>query len=240
MTTLRHAIPHCSQPPVVVHNFMEENDAINSILNLDYSSQGKISTLSVAIRGARELCERDIINGTRNASTSLDLLEKQISNKTFISNKFLGIASYLIIIDLIGTIFKKKNFKESKDRFVQALNHFSNLNKQDIISLKNLRNSLAHKFSLGNESEVFVLDYSENSDKIIKPASMIYPSHMRRNPKDETNMTIVYYVKLCDFVEDIYLHLKELNESNQLEITSKYKANKKIKEFDFNPMYFVE
>ncbi len=218
-----------------------ESDLIKKILNINYTEEWEISTLSIAIRNARELSNRYIETGERIDLINIHKLEEQIINITFESNKFLALANYLIIIDLIGNIFKKKNKAElKKDSFKHTLKHFTTLCDLKINSLKNLRNSLAHKFSLGNESEVFILDYSENSTKIIEQPSEIYPSHLRKFPKNSKNMTIAYFFDICNLVENIYIELISLDSLNQLEILSKYKIDKKIKIHDINSMYFIK
>jgi hypothetical protein len=220
---------------------MTESEIIKKVLNLNYNSDNKISTLSIAIKGARELSERNINTGVKITGINIDKLNKQITNKTFESNKFVAIAMYLIIIDLIGSIFKKKGKKEQKkDRFKQALNHFVELDDEKIKSLKNLRNSLAHKFSLGNESEVFVLEYFEKSEDILVPSEEPYSSQNRNNEKSGINFTIAYYESICDLTEKIYREINELAKDDKLEIVSIYKNNNEVRIHDFNSMYFIK
>ena len=219
---------------------MDENKVIANVLNLNHDKKGKISTLWVALRGARELTGRNVESGKKCSTINFENIEQQCRNQTFSSNKFVGLATYLIIIDLIGNIFKHSEKKEIKDNFIQALSHFSTLNSEEISSLKNLRNSLAHKFSLGNESEVYVLDYSTTETYLIKHAEIIYPSVKRVNKKNDKNMTTVNYDNICDLVERIYETLKVLNDNSKLEIIRKYKIESEVKIYDFNSMYFVE
>src|SRR5690606_19913858 len=159
---------------------------------------------SIAIKNARELSGRDIITGKKNKCLNTESLERQIINNTFDGNKFLALVSYLIIIDLIGNIFKLKNKSEIKDNFKHTLKHFNtNIDEEQIKSLKNLRNSLAHKFSLGNETEIFILDYTENlNNNIVERSQEIYHSNIRATPKSEKNMTSINFENICELVEN--------------------------------------
>lgn len=219
---------------------MNEKKVIEKILNLHHNEDNTISTLTISIRGARELTERNVETGEKLPKINIESLKKQINNITYASNKLMGIASYLIIVDLIGKIFVKKGEKEENDSFIQALKHFSNLNKSERESLKNLRNSVAHKFSLGNESEVFELDYSENATQIIQKAIERYPSQERKKKKEKKNTTTIFFHNTCNLVDDIYKELKKLNTTDCLGIAKKYKIGNDIKVYDFNPMYFIK
>ena len=219
---------------------MTEDDLIKKVLNLKRNPDGSISTLTIAIRGARQLSGRNTDTGEIIPKIDLENFKKQTLGGTYESNKFMSVAMYLIIIDLIGNIFKRKGGKEQKNqRFKQALEHFSELNSNQIDSLKALRNSLAHKFSLGNESEIFTLDFSKESEDIIVPPEERYVSKNRNNKSKDENVSTAYYENICDLVENIYGELHNSSKKNQLEIVAKYKENIKLKIHDFNSMYFV-
>lgn len=220
---------------------MEEKEIINNILNIDIKDSEKISTLVLAIRGARELGSRDVETGVLIKHYDIDTLNKQIENRTFISNKFFAITNYLIIIDLIGNIFYHKNGTENtNDTFKNALSNFTELDNRTINSLKNLRNSLAHQFSLGNDTEIFVLDYSTSSDKIVEFAEEIYHIGKRSVEKNEKNFTTAYYWNICELVEGIFSKLLTFNNKNELYILSKYKIADTIKIHHFNSIFFVK
>lgn len=218
---------------------MTEKEAINLILNINNNDDESMSTLSIAIRGARELSDRDVETGVSTGRISS--IDKYVVNNTYASNKFLSAISYLIIVDLIGSIFKKKGKRELIDnRFEQALTHFSSLEGKEKKVLKNLRNSLAHTFSLGNETEVFVLDYSTNSEVLIELAQKPYYISLRSEPKSEEHLTTVYHHNFCNLVEEIYTTLYLLNSCNDLEIVDEYKENNEIKSFHFRSIYLVK
>ncbi|WP_299183186.1 hypothetical protein [uncultured Chryseobacterium sp.] len=219
---------------------MSEKECIDILLNIDINDNQNISTLALAIRGARELGNRNVENGTLDKHYNIDILDRQIENRTFLSNKFLAITNYLIIIDLIGNLFYNKNRSENtNDAFKNALSNFTNLDSKTINSLKNLRNSLAHQFSLGNETEIFVLDYSTSSDKIIESAEEIYHVRKRNVQKNEKNFTTAYFWNICELVENIFSQILILNSQNNLSILSKYKNGNNIKTHHFNSMFFV-
>lgn len=220
---------------------MEEKEIINNLLNIDIKENNNISTLALAIRGARELGDRNIETGALDNYYNIDALNKQIENRTFLSNKFLALTNYLIIIDLIGNIFYHKNGTENtNDTFKNALNNFTELDSKTINSLKNLRNALAHQFSLGNDTEIFVLDYSTSSDKIIASAEEIYHIGKRSVKKNDKNFTTAYYWNICELVERIFSKLLELNSINELSILSKYKVGNNVKIYHFNSIFFVK
>lgn len=220
---------------------MGEKEIINNLLNIDIKDDQMFSTLILAIRGARELGNRNVENGALDEVYDTDTLNKQIANRTFLSNKFLAITNYLIIIDLIGNIFYHKNGSENtNDTFKNALNNFTELDSKTINSLKNLRNSLAHQFSLGNDTEIFVLDYSTSSDQIIESAEEIYHIGKRKQEKNNKNFTTAYYWNICELVERIFSKLLELHGRNELSILSKYKDGNNVKIHHFNSIFFVK
>ena len=220
---------------------MSEKEVIDNLLNIDIQESQIISTLALAIRGARELGNRNVENGKIDQQYSTDILDRQIENRTFVSSKFLALTNYLIIIDLIGNLFFHKNGSENtSDTFKNALNNFTDLDSKTINSLKNLRNSLAHQFSLGNETEIFVLDYSASSDKIIESAEEIYHVGKRNIKKNEKNFTTAYYWNICELVENIFSKILALNSQNELSILNKYKNGTSIKIHHFNSMFFVK
>ncbi|MCX8532680.1 hypothetical protein [Chryseobacterium luquanense] len=220
---------------------MEEKQFINQLLNINISEDKSVSTLAIALRGARELSNRNIETGELDKKYDVVILDKQIENKTFLSNKFLAITNYLIIIDLIGNMFYHKNGNEnSNDAFKNALSNFTELDNKIINSLKNLRNSLAHQFSLGNDTEIFILDYSSTSDKIIETAEETYHIEKRNQEKNNKNFTTAYYWNICDLVETIFSKLLELNNQNELSILSKYKDGTSIKKYHLNSIFFVK
>lgn len=220
---------------------MEEKDIINNLLNIDIKENNSISTLALAIRGARELGNRNVETGSLDNHYNIDTLNKQINNRTFLSNKFLALTNYLIIIDLIGNIFYHKNgIENTNDTFKNALNNFTELDSKTINSLKNLRNALAHLFSLGNDAEIFVLDYSTSSDKIIESAEEIYHIGKRSVQKTDKNFTIAYYWNICELVEGIFSKLFVLNKEDELFILSKYRDDTKLKIYHFNSLFFVQ
>lgn len=220
---------------------MEEKEIINKLLNIDIKEDQVISTLALAIRGARELSNRNVETGDFDEIYNVAVLDKQIENRTFLSNRFLSITNYLIIIDLIGNIFYHKYGNEnSNDSFKNALSNFTDLEGKTINSLKNLRNSLAHQFSLGNDTEIFILDYSTTSDKIIETADEIYHIKKRNQEKNNKNFTTAYYWNICELVENIFSKLLELNSENELLILGKFKDGNNMKKHYINSIFFVK
>jgi hypothetical protein len=225
---------------------LTETEMIEKLLNFNNNEDGTISTLSIAIRIARDLSGRDIETGEITPKDYLKR-EKDIQKKTLAGKRFLALASYLIIIDLIGSVFKDSTKEEKKDEFMHALEHFAKLEDKQRKSLKSLRNSLAHTFSLGNESEIFIVDYEKKSDKVIIPRIIDYSNNKKDNIKNrektktEENYTIAYFVSICQLVEDMYEKLKQLEIENNLSIRSNLKmGTTEFLENNINARFFIK
>lgn len=213
-----------------------EKDIIDKLLNLNENPDSSISSLAVALKGARKIIGRDIETGELSNKSSIFL---NLGDGTFLSNQFIGITSYLIIVDLIGTIFNKKSSKRTNEPFVNALKQFTKLKGEEIEVLKNLRNSLAHTLSLGNDSAIFELDLSSDTRKIIDLAKIQYHVENRLNGKNKDNFNTIYVNNFCDLVEKIYKELISLNEKNELEIVSKFKNKDSVKINDIKALFFI-
>jgi hypothetical protein len=197
---------------------MNEKELIGNYLSIsgyeDFKKEHRITTLSIALRGARHLCGRDTETGLRK--TEDELINKSITDLEggfFYSSQFLGLTNYLIILDLVGSLFNNKSVKKkSKDGFEHALIHFTELNDAHISALKSLRNSLAHNFGLGTSSHIFSLSDSY-IDMILLP-SKGNEWHNSTNDK-ELSRTQINGVLLCDFIESVITSLsKEFTENN--------------------------
>jgi hypothetical protein len=91
------------------------------------------------------------------------------------SSLLLGLTNYLIILELIGSVFKLKNNDDNytKDGIEYALKLYTKLGNEKIKGIKALRNSLTHNFSLANNSHNFeistdFIEMIEIPDKIIE------------------------------------------------------------------------
>ncbi len=216
---------------------MTEKEIINALLGVQ-NEDGRESTLCMTLKGARELTDRDIRTGTLLGVSHR--IESQVMNGTYGSNKFLGIAAYLIIIDLIGTLFKKKGCDNHGRSIWHALTSFTNLGEQQRRSLAILRHSLAHTFSLGNDTEVFSLDYRSDATDIIVPAKKPYHIGVRSSAKEAEHLTTVYYGNVCQLVEEMYCRLIELHQRGELELLPQYKDRGEPKLHHIRSMFFVK
>jgi len=81
---------------------MEDIDFIKKFTNSLEIEPNRYSCLIIALTDARKITGRNIDTG----NPKLNILE---SNNTFLNpNSFIGIINYLLILDMIGKIFKKK------------------------------------------------------------------------------------------------------------------------------------
>ena len=198
---------------------MVDKHLIENILNIKNfdPKENLVSTLTIALRGARRLTGRNSDTGLLlKEEERLELICQNIETDHYYSNQLLGITNYLIILDLIGCVFSRKDeTKMSKDGIEHALLNFSKLNNEDLKAIKALRNSLAHNFGLGNDAHVFSLS-DKYSDMIKTPNKE--DAYYLTKTKEERSYTNVNPNKLFDFIESIYIMLHQLLEVDKLEL----------------------
>lgn len=203
----------------------------------------KYSCLMLVLGDARILTGRDE-NGNF-------IKDNVLSNgKSFLSQySFIGLINYLLVLDLIGEVFKLKECKydlKNQPKIYKALKQFSSSLKdkdKDIYTINALRNSLTHnyglinipnkskyydsslhKFSLLNSENSELIKYPETKWEIVKPEHNDEKSLTKINfkDKDEKSSTKVSPIKLQELVEEVYQNLlNELTNNNvKLSISS--------------------
>jgi hypothetical protein len=200
---------------------MTEKELIENLLGLktnqDFEQESLTSTLLVALKGARYLTNRNLETGE---SDSLNK-ENTVLNGVYTSNLFIGLTNYLIILDLIGCLFSNSlEKKRSKDGIEHSLLHFSDLSEKEKKSIKNLRNSLAHNYSLGNESEIFSISSTYTEMIEFGAERFVYG-----NEKKKSQYTNINDGQLCDFIEEIFKKLKIKLEQGQLQLKGSLNKN---------------
>ena len=191
---------------------MERETFINNFISCLEIEPNRYSSLMIALTDARKITGRDINTG----EYKLNILE---SNDIFLTpHSFIGIINYLLILDMIGEIFKFPDFLRKQNNIFNSLKQFSSLIDKDIDTFIALRNSLAHNYGLINiprsskefatKRHKFTLDNQQTSLLIE------YPAPEKRwsgnfDDKSENSSTKIGYIQLCDVVERVYFNVKE-------------------------------
>lgn len=180
----------------------------------------RFSCLTIALRDTRKLTGRNLNTG----QVETNILER--SDSFLDPNSFIGIINYLLILDLIGEVFKKKEFHSCKNNIYRAIKQFgkAGITDKEIDTIIALRNSLAHNYGLINvpkpkERETklhkFILSNEESSFLIKFPTS---PWDGNFSNKDETCLTEVSISNLFEFIESIHKNLIQEIKSNNVEL----------------------
>ena len=189
---------------------MNDKDFIKKFANSSEIETNRYSCLMIALQDARKITGRDIKNGIVNN----DILENE--NSFLNPYSFIGVVNYLLILELIGEIFKLKTFTTKKtNKIYKALKQFSpSLNDKDINTIIALRNSLAHNYGLinipldSNENETklhkFTLLNTINSDLIKYSTKKWLLDFIDKSDESSTQISVI---KLQDLIESIYKNL---------------------------------
>lgn len=197
---------------------LTENEIIsfhlNHIANLDDNTV-VFSSLTAALRDARELTGRDINNGE-------DLMPSNLKR-----GSWPGIICYLIILDQIGKCYKPLNKRSYKDLspIQRTLKWFTNLSNDKIDVVYALRNALAHDYTISNlnrskpnlQHHFTLVDFRET--QLITLPRTIWDGDPES--KSINNLTIISLPLLGDLIELIWNSLMELHSNNKLELILK-------------------
>jgi hypothetical protein len=199
---------------------MTNSHFINLFVNNLEIKKNTYSCLSIAIRDARMITGRNLETG----EMEFNILNTE---KTFLNPySFIGIINYLLILDMIGSIFSLKNFKTEKESNIyKALKQFSkNINEKDIFTIIALRNSLAHNYSLANIPK----SKKENDTKlhhfVIKNSiDEVTIKHNNKwdgkyNSKQDLNSTEIGAENIIALIEEVISNLKIEVEKDNVEI----------------------
>jgi len=205
---------------------MEDIDFIKKFTNSIEVESNIYSCLMIAISDARKITGRNIETGKQE----FNIL---VGNNDFLNpDSFIGIINYLLILDMIGEIFKKNGFtfgKKNKNKKIgKALKQFGGvISDCDIDVIVALRNSLAHNYGLIN----IPWEVSENGTKRHKftlintdcEFLIKYPPENNRwdgdfKDKSETTSTEVSKENLINLIETVFKNLKQDLENNEVKL----------------------
>ncbi|REC40268.1 hypothetical protein [Chryseobacterium sp. 5_R23647] len=184
----------------------------------EHNGAQTFSVIINLLRGARYLCGADLDTG----EYKLINLGFSVENNLYHSFSFSGILNYLILLEQIGTLVEPKIKSENTDEkaIKRALFYFSNLDKEERIILAQLRNCLAHRFSLSTEKDSkyphkFILSIEESAEVIKKP---MFKWDGDFSNKDENYSTTIYSKNLIQLIEDIFLNIQTLAQEEKLSL----------------------
>lgn len=200
---------------------MTEKELIGNLLNVpdseQFSNESRVSTLLIALRGARKLCGRSLDTGDLiDEDKKLDKLIEELEEGRYYSALFIGLTNYLVLLDLLGFVFtKQKNIKNiPKDGIMNALNSFTDLTPNEKKAIKALRNSLAHNFGLANKDYNFSLSYQyENMMEIARPPTV------KKGESRQKILININEVELCTFIESIYTKVVNHHKKDEIYLT---------------------
>lgn len=170
----------------------------------------RYSCLIIALNDARKISGRDISNG----NITNNILE---NGQSFLNPySFIGVVNYLLILELIGEIFRLKTFTTNKKNCIyKALKQFSNsLTDKDIDTIIALRNSLAHNYGLINipadpkeyttKLHKFIVINSTTNNLIRYPIKLWNKDYTDKSVDTSTQISVI---QLQDLIETVYNNL---------------------------------
>lgn len=184
----------------------------------EHNGSETFSVIINLLRGARYLCGADLDTG----EYKLMNLGFSVENNLYHSFSFSGILNYLILLEQIGTLVepKVKNNDTDEQAIKRALFYFSDLDKEERIILAQLRNSLAHTFSLAAKKDSkyphkFIISIEESEEIIKKP---LFKWDGDFSNKDENYSTTIYSKNLIQLIESIFLNIQNLAQEEKLSL----------------------
>lgn len=225
-------------------------DLMRTILGLDKENNRK-SNYIIALSSARCLTGRNPLDGTASSINDMrcNLLnidnihcnDKQLRNEQPIDEKMMiGLTIYLILLDLIGCLFEKKDsFIKYKNGVKKALSLFSSLKDEEIEAINNLRNTLAHNFGLATEirydkrgkeikGRKFTLSFSDHDPIIRLP---IKEWDTKYEDKSEDTSTIIGIYAFCNEIEQVIKNLMDTYHLGELKFNKSLSEEEIISRF---------
>lgn len=180
----------------------------------------RFSCLKISLHDARLISGSNLETGQFN----YNILE---SNNHFLSPySFICVINYLLVLEIIGSVFNLKSTKTNKkNNIFRALHQFSTLPNQDIDIIISLRNSLAHNYGLVNiplnskenktKRHKFSLLNTEDAKLIQYPAT---PWDGDFKNKSDDVYTKIGVHKLINLVEEVYSNVISSIENKKINI----------------------
>ena len=226
-----------------------EKELIKSFVSNRYLEDHRQSCLVMALETARILSGRDKKTGASIKLDDCTVMPDVLYSKSpyFKHNEFgssdnlAGLINYLLLLDLIGNVFKPKNLAKKKDgnSINKALAYFSSItDEKERWTIVALRNCLAHNYGLINIPEIPKKKKQEEIEKIKEKYQHKFCLHLNDGTKDlikipttrwngnytdkdESTSTQIDVCKLIDAIEETYENLKEMAENGELELCLK-------------------
>ena len=208
---------------------MSEQELIGNFLNVkgydSFSKENRKSCLTLALKEARRVAGRDEDGKPKWETSSIDL-DDLIENINWHGRVLLGLTSYLIILEMIGSVVRKGNSSEKHigNGIPNALNNFSDIHGEKAKGLDALRNSLAHSFSLSNNSSRFIMDTTLS--EIIMLPELSDNCQKNTYSKDEKYSTKVNPLKIVQLVEAVYEKVVNEFQNSNLEFVNRMNEDK--------------
>lgn len=154
------------------------------------------------------------------------------------NTRFVGLSLYLFLLDMVGMVFKDKNysgtFHINENALKKALKQFApSLSKKEMNTIISLRNCLAHNYGLialpknhnaNNWNHQFTLIYSPDKDEHgedkIHPM-IAFPDIEWNGKYEERHLykrTEIYKPKLVQLIEDIVKSIGDKLNNDEIEL----------------------
>ena len=185
---------------------------IKQLLGIEEFEGLRISTIYLSLNSARFLTKNNLLVHEYSNTELEDILTEKTLNYEFL---FTGLLNYMIFIEQIGALFNLPIDLIVKHFFP---NKFSD---EELNSLKQFRNSFAHRFSLatenkGDKSRKFRLNHCslETEKPIVEACFPWNGTYYSKN--DSTSDTIINVRSFINFCEEFYYKVVSENEKDNL------------------------
>lgn len=200
---------------------MKNEEVLKKIFNYNQPFQRDgvevYSMIIYVLRSARYLSGVDLETAKFDISNTFKTLE----NDLYFSFQFSGILNYLILLEQIGSLVEPKDkIKSTNEKGIKrCLFYFSELDDEERTILYQLRNSLAHRFSLATEKNnnphKFAISIEDN-DKVIEKSLVQWDGNYSN--KNENASTTIYLRNLIILVESIFENIQEMAKKEKLNL----------------------
>lgn len=198
---------------------MSKNEFARLLFLFDTSlPDNRVSTVKLLLRNAREFCDRNLDTGEFEQKNE----DYNWQNGLYLGKKFTGLQHYLILLEIIGSVFNNVENPVSEKGIKRTLSLFSNKIQDNLFEeVVGLRHSLVHRFSLSTQSKpngnsfCYSLIWEKETfivKKALQPWNGIFSS------KIESNLTEVCVYNLVEHIEEMYANLISELEANKLDI----------------------
>mgnify|MGYP001245680062 CR=1 FL=1 len=207
-------------------------DLMRIILGLE-KEEGRESNFQMALKSARLHTGRNVDTGVASSMTEMECnlrMKNEVQeNQLYNSELFTGLTIYLILLEQIGSMFKRtglETIKGYEKGIKYSLYMFSTFtieeDKDKIDAINCLRNNLAHNFGLAsddrfpNSGRKFTLSFSNDAPIVKLPAEKW---NCQYDDKGDESSTVIGVYAFCNEVEQIVGKLIEVYHAGNLEFS---------------------